>query len=480
MEEPSSKLKHYTELLHRTTALALEHLAQLPDRPVAHAVTFDELLERLDGPLPTDGEDALQVIEALTRNAAPGIIASPGPRYFGFVVGGVLPASLAADWLTSTWDQNGFSFANSPAASVIEAICQRWLIELLGLDSAMSMGIVTGGTMANFTGLAAARHALLKRVGWDVETKGLFDAPPITVVTSDESHITIFAGLQMLGLGRERVVRIATDAQGRMRSDALQSALANINTPVLICAQAGNVNTGSFDPIADIIPLVRERDAWLHVDGAFGGWVAAAPTHRHLIAAIEQADSFSVDCHKWLNVPYDSGLVFVRDREAHTAAMTLSASYYVTTGASVRENHNFVPEASRRARGFAIYAALRSLGRNGIAEVVERCCRLARRLAEALAQDPQVNILNDVVINQVLVKFVPRDDSEADAFTAAVIRRVQEEGTCWAGGTTWQGQHLMRFSVSNWSTTEADIDRSAAAILACLHEQNSTLPRGNK
>jgi glutamate/tyrosine decarboxylase-like PLP-dependent enzyme len=279
----------------------------------------------------------------------------------------------------------------------------------------------------------------------------------------------------MLGLGRERVVRVATDAQGRMRPDELAAALANINTPVLVCAQAGNVNTGSFDPLPEIVPLVRAHNAWLHVDGAFGGWAAAVPGRRHLLAAVEEADSFSVDCHKWLNVPYDSGLVFVRDAAAHTAAMTLSASYYVTTGARVRENHNYVPEASRRARGFAIYAALRALGRNGIVEVVERCCRLARRLAAALARNSQVQILNDVVINQVLVRFIPRDGSAADAFTAAVIRRVQEEGTCWAGGTTWQGQHAMRFSVSNWSTTENDIDRSAAAILACWHELNSTL-----
>ncbi len=466
MEDHSS---HKIEtLLIRTTALALEHLAQLPDRPVAHAVTYDEMLERLGGSLPAEGEEPLPVIEALVRNAAPGLVASPGPRYFGFVVGGVLPASLAADWLTSTWDQNAFSYVQSPAAAAVEEISRSWLIELLGLAPEMSMGIVTGGTMANFTALAAARHALLKSVGWDVEANGLFAAPPLTVVTSDESHITIFAALQMLGLGRERVVRIPTDTQGRMRADALEAALANIHGPVLVCAQAGNVNTGSFDPLPEIVPLVRERGGWLHVDGAFGGWAAAAPKHRHLLAAVEQADSFSVDCHKWLNVPYDSGLVFVRDPAAHTAAMTLNAAYYVTTGATVRENHNFVPEASRRARGFAIYAALRALGRNGIADIVERCCHLARRLAEALAHDPQVNILNEVVINQVLVRFVPRDGSDADAFTAALIHRVQSEGTCWAGGTTWQGQHAMRFSVSNWSTTEADIDRSAAAILNCL------------
>ncbi|HEX4950396.1 MAG TPA: aminotransferase class V-fold PLP-dependent enzyme [Blastocatellia bacterium] len=460
----------------KTTALALEHLAQLPDRPVAYSVSYAELLERLGGDWPDQGEEALHVIEALVQNAAPGIVATPGPRYFGFVTGGVLPASLAADWLTSTWDQNAFSYVLSPAATAVEEIIRGWLMDVLGLTPEMSMGIVTGGTMANFTALAAARHALLNSVGWDVEANGLFDAPALTVITSEESHITIFAALQMLGLGRERVIRIPTDAQGRMRVDELSAVLARLNTPVLVCAQAGNVNTGSFDPIAEIVPHVRQCNGWLHVDGAFGGWVAAAPSHRHLLTGIEQADSFSVDGHKWLNVPYDSGLVFVRDPASHAAAMTLSAAYYVTTGAEVRENHNYVPEASRRARGFAIYAALRALGRSGIAAVITRCCRLARRLAEALAQDPQVSILNDVVINQVLVRFAPPDGGDADAFTAAVIHRVQQDGTCWAGGTTWQGKQALRFSVSNWSTTEEDIDRSGAAILACLHDQNAVQP----
>jgi glutamate/tyrosine decarboxylase-like PLP-dependent enzyme len=310
---------------------------------------------------------------------------------------------------------------------------------------------------------------LLKSVGWDVEAQGLFGAPAITVVTSDESHISIFAALQMLGLGRERVTRIATDSQGRMRADALEAALAGINTPVLVCAQAGNVNTGAFDPLSEIVPLVHAKQGWLHVDGAFGGWVAASAQYRPLVAQLERADSFSVDCHKWLNVPYDSGLVFVRDRAAHYAAMTLSAAYYVQSPDEVRENHNWVPEASRRARCFAIYAALRALGSHGVANIVERCCELARRFAERLAVDLQVQILNEVVINQVLVRFVNGEDD--DAFTAEIIRRVQADGTCWAGGTTWQGKHALRISVSNWSTTESDIDRSAAAILACLHDK---------
>ena len=463
---------HDEELLTRTTALALDYLTHLPERPVARAVDFPALLARLGNTLPEAGTDARQVIEHLAAAVAPGLVATPGPRYFGFVTGGALPASVAADWLTSVWDQNAFSYVLSPAAAAVEAVVRTWLLDLLGCSSEMSMGIVTGGTMANFTALAAARHALLKTVGWDVEAQGLFGAPAITVVTSDESHISIFAALQMLGLGRDRVIRIPTDAQGRMRSDKLRTALESIAQPVLVCAQAGNVNTGAFDPLAEIVPLVRQQQGWLHVDGAFGLWVAASEQYRSFVTQIAQADSVTVDCHKWLNVPYDSGLVFVRDQAAHYAAMTLHAAYYVPSPEAVRDNGNWVPEASRRARCFAIYAALCSLGRSGLAEIVERCCRLARRMAERLAEDPQVQILNDVVINQVLVRFVPpsgpSSDEDADAFTAAVIRRVQAEGTCWAGGT-WQGKHAMRISVSNWSTQEHDIAQSAAAILACLH-----------
>ncbi len=460
---------NHEALLQRTAALALDYLARLHERPVAAPVEFSALLESLGGGLPADGTDAREVIEQMVAAVEPGLVATPGPRYFGFVTGGALPASVAADWLASVWDQNAFSFVLSPAAAAVEEVVRTWLLELLGLSNEMSMGLVTGGTMANFTGLAAARHALLKSVGWDVEAQGLFDAPAITVVTSDESHISVFASLQMLGLGRERVTRVATDTQGRMRADALEAALTRINTPVLVCAQAGNVNTGAFDPLSEIVPLVRNKQGWLHVDGAFGGWVAASAQYRQLVAQLEQADSFSVDCHKWLNVPYDSGLVFVRDRAAHYAAMTLNAAYYVPSPEAARDNHNWVPEASRRARCFAIYAALRALGSNGVASIVERCCHLARRFAERLATDDQVQILNDVVINQVLVRFENGEDD--DAFTAEIIRRVQEDGTCWAGGTTWQGKHALRISVSNWSTTESDIDRSAAAILACLHDR---------
>jgi glutamate/tyrosine decarboxylase-like PLP-dependent enzyme len=307
----------------------------------------------------------------------------------------------------------------------------------------------------------------VRRLGWDVEEDGLAGAPPFTVITSDESHVTIFASLQMLGLGRSRVIRIPCDGQGRMRSNYLRSVLQELRTPVLVCAQAGNVNTGAFDPLVEIAGCVREHSGWLHVDGAFGLWAAASSRHRSLIEGIELADSIATDCHKWLNVPYDSGLIFVRNAAAHHASMTFGGAAYLPPRSDVvRDNYNWVPEGSRRARGFAIYAALRSLGRNGIAHLVDRCCGLARRMAERLAQAPGVQILNQVVLNQVLVRFSPPSGT-ADAFTAEVIRRVQEEGTCWLGGTSWHGMQAMRISVCNWSTTEEDIDASAEAILRC-------------
>jgi len=458
------------KLLERTAEIANRFLDELSDRPVARRVAFGDLVTKMGGDLPLEGEASLQVIEQLAEIADPAVVATAGPRYFGFVVGGSLPAAVAADWLTTIWDQNGAFYAHSPAAAAAEQVAGKWLVDLFGLGKETSVGFVTGGTMANFTALAAARHSSLNKVGWDVETRGLIEAPPITVITSDESHVSIFASLQMLGLGSERVVRVPTDEQGRMRPDRLQSILAGINTPFVVCAQAGNVNTGAFDPIAEIAGCVRDHAGWLHVDGAFGLWAAASDERRWLTEGIELADSVSVDCHKWLNVPYDSGLVFIRDAATHQAAMTLNAAYYVTAPGVERDNCNWVPEASRRARGFAVYAALRALGRHGIAELVDRCCRLAQRMAERLSQVSGVRILNDVVLNQVLVRFSDSSGIDDDSFTVRVIQRVQEDGTCWLGGTTWHGMHAMRISISNWSTTEKDIDTSAKAILKCAKE----------
>jgi glutamate/tyrosine decarboxylase-like PLP-dependent enzyme len=455
--------------LRRAADLSIDFLSRLGELPVGRPVDLAALRAALDGPLPESGEDPTAVIEALARAAEPGIVASAGPRYFGFVVGGSVPAAVAADWLTSAWDQNAGLYALSPASAVVEEAVERWLIELFGLPAGTSVGLTTGATMANFTNLAAARHAVLERVGWAVEERGLYGAPAITVVVGDEAHVTIFAALQMLGLGRDRVVRVPADGQGRMRPDALATALRDVRGPLVVCAQAGNVNTGAFDPLGEIAPLVHEREGWLHVDGAFGLWAAASPRLRHLVDGVGAADSWTTDAHKWLNVPYDSGIALVRERVAHEGSMRLGAAYYVETAGAERDPDNWVPESSRRARGFAVYAALRSLGRAGLAAMIERCCDLARRMADGLAAEPGVTILNDVVLNQVLVRFGGAGpDPDADALTRAVITEVQADGTAWLGGTTWHGLAAMRISVSNWSTTEADVDRSVEAIRDAL------------
>jgi glutamate/tyrosine decarboxylase-like PLP-dependent enzyme len=458
-------------VLDRAAELAKEYLASLSQRPVGPAVDLAALREAMGGPLPEQGEDPSAVIERLAQVADPGLVASAGPRYFGFVVGASHPAAVAADWLTSAWDQNAGLYALSPAAAVAEEVAGGWLVELFGLPPGTSCGFTTGATMANFTALAAARHAVLRSAGWDVEESGLFGAPLVNVVVGDEAHVTIFASLQMLGLGRGRVHRVAADGQGRMRPDALGETLAGLDGPTIVCAQAGNVNTGAFDPLPEIAAAARDRGAWLHVDGAFGLWAAVSPHRRHLLAGLEQADSWTTDAHKWLNVPYDSGLVFVRDAAAHRTAMTLGAAYYAETAGAERDSYNWVAESSRRARGFAIYAAMRTLGRTGVAALVDRCCELAHRMADRLAAGDGVEILNDVVLNQVLVRFslpaAAGDPSAADALTRDTVARVQADGTCWLGGTSWHGMAAMRVSVSGWGTTEADIDRSAAAILRC-------------
>ena len=459
------------ELLSRTADLAVDFLDRLPDRPVWPPVDLAALREALGGPIPERGEDPRGVIEALARDAEPGIVGSAGPRFFGFVVGGSVPTALAADWLTSAWDQNAGLYALSPAASVAEEVAAGWLVDLFGLPAGSGVGFVTGATMANFTAIAAARHRVLDTAGWNHDEEGLIGAPPINVVVGDEAHVTIFVSLQMLGLGRGRVHRVPADEQGRMRPDALRETLARLDGPTIVCAQAGNVNTGAFDTLPEITAAVRELpNAWLHIDGAFGLWAAAAPGLRDRIAGLDGADSWTTDAHKWLNVPYDSGIVVVRDAAAHHAAMTLGAAYYVETEGGERDPYNWVPESSRRARGFAVYAALRSLGRTGLADLLERSCSIARRMADGLRDTEGVTILNDVVLNQVLVRFEPPgggDQAATDAFTRSVIAAVQADGTCWLGGTTWQGMAAMRISVSNWSTTEADAEISVEAILRC-------------
>jgi glutamate/tyrosine decarboxylase-like PLP-dependent enzyme len=453
-------------LLDRIANLARDFLDTLPQRPVGARADLPSLRTALGGALPAAGADPTAVIEHLAAAADPGLVASAGPRYFGFVIGGGLPAALAADWLAAAWDQDAGLYACGPAAAVVEEIAAGWLLDLFGLPPTASVGFVTGGQMANFTGLAAGRHAVLQRAGWDVEEDGLIGAPAVNVVIGDEAHVTILTALRMLGLGSRRVVRVAADSQGRMRSDMLRSTLARLGGPTIVCTQVGNVNTGAFDPVGEIADITHPQGGWVHVDGAFGLWAATSPERRHLVRGVERADSWATDGHKWLNVPYDCGIALVRDAAAHKTAMTGRAAYLIQSSGAERDPQDWTPEFSRRARGFAVYAALKSLGRDGVTALVERCCRLARRMADRLAGAPGVRILNEVVLNQVLVRFEPAGTSDGDAFTKRVVARVQREGTCWMAGSKWHGMDTMRISVSNWSTTEADIDRSAEAILA--------------
>ncbi|HVF01017.1 MAG TPA: aminotransferase class V-fold PLP-dependent enzyme [Rubrobacteraceae bacterium] len=451
-------------LLAETASYATEFLEGLAERRVAPTATAEELRKQLGGPLPDKPHESQQVVADLIKKAEPGLMATPSGRFFGFVIGGSLPAALAADCLTSTWDQNAGLYAAAPAASVIEEVCGAWLTELLGLPEGTSFGFVTGCQMANFTALAAARHHVLKMAGWDVEANGLIGAPPMRVVVGEERHTTIDRTLRFLGLGQASLRSIPVDGQGRMQPDALRAILAESSTPNIVCAQAGNVNTGAIDPLRAISDIGHEYDAWVHVDGAFGMWAAASPTLRPLVDGIELADSWATDAHKWLNVPYDSGLVFCAHRAAHRAAMGTHASYLIHSEGGERDQMDWNPEFSRRARGLPVYAAIRSLGRSGLADLIDRCCAHARRFARALAQAPGVEVLNEVVLNQVLVRFLD-SGGDHDSRTRATVKAVQEDGTCWLGGTTWQGKAAMRISVCNWSTTVEDVDKSVEAIV---------------
>jgi len=455
--------------LETAAAHATQFLRGLPERAVAARAGAEELRTRLGGPLPEHPSDPAEVVAQLAKLADDGLVATAGPRYFGFVVGGSLPAALAADWLAAAWDQNAGLFVLGPAAATVEDVAAGWLTELLGLPATATCGFVTGGLGANFGGLAAARNHVLARAGWDVERDGLVGAPPVEVVVGAERHVTIDVALRYLGLGSGRVRVVPADDQGRMEAAALPEVLAALKGPTIVCAQAGNVNSGAFDPLPAICAAGHDHGAWVHVDGAFGLWAGASPALRHLVAGVEQADSVATDAHKWLNVPYDSGLVFVAHPQAHLAAFAKVASYLTPAQGGERDPDGFVPEASRRARGFPVWAALRSLGRSGVAELVERCCGHARRFADALAAADGVEVLNEVVLNQVLVRF-PDPGGDHGGRTREVIRRVQAGGTLWLGGTTWHGMAAMRISVSNWSTTDADVDRSVTAILQATEE----------
>ncbi len=442
-------------LLRDAAERAIRYLHTLPERPVYPTDQALRDLAALDGELPTDPVDPIQVLARLDEHGSPATVATAGPRYFGFVIGGVLPAPLAASWLATAWDQNAGMVTGSPMAARIEEIALRWLVELLELPSGTGGAFVTGCTAANLSGLAAARHALLERAGWDVEAKGLFGAPELRVVVGEDAHVSVLKALGLIGLGRERVLRAPTDDQGRVRPDSLPE----LDERTIVCLQAGNVNTGAFDPFEQICTRARAAGAWVHVDGAFGLWAPASPVLAPLARGMELADSWGTDGHKWLNVPYDSGLAFVRDPSALRGAMAAGADYLIETES--REPWHYTPEMSRRARGIEVWAALASLGRRGLAEMFERCCAHARRFAEG-AHDLGLEVLNDVVLNQVMVDF------GGEERTAAAIAHLQREGTLWVGGTRWRGRAPMRVSFSSWATRDEDVERALEACAAAL------------
>ena len=439
---------------------AVEFLSTLDDRHVGARATRDELMSALSAPLSERGDDPKAVLDALASQAERGTVATAGPRFFGFVIGGSLPVTVAAEWMNAAWDQNAGIFVASPLASVTEEVAEGWLVDLFGLPKESKIGFVTGCQMANFTCLAVARNAVLRNAGWDVEERGLAGAPRVNIVATAEAHVTIHTSLRMLGFGTQSIVEVATDGQGRMIADELARVVENLSGPTIISAQAGNVNTGAFDPLRRIAEIAREREAWMHVDGAFGLWAATSADRKHLVDGVELADSWATDAHKWLNVPYDSGLAITRHPAAHRSAMSVKAEYIEHTAGQERDPFDWAPEFSRRGRGIAVYAALRTLGRRGIEEMIDRGCARARQFASILSKSAGVKVLNDVVLNQVLVRF-----SDDDAATRDVITRVQRDGTCWLGGTTWHGLVAMRISVSHWATSEEDVERSAAAIL---------------
>jgi glutamate/tyrosine decarboxylase-like PLP-dependent enzyme len=446
-------------LLNDAAARAIRYLDGLDARSVAPTPAAVARLKALDESLPEESSDPAETLRLLDEVGSPATSAMAGRRFFGFVIGGSLPVTLAANWLAGAWDQCAGLYRPTPGVAFVEQIALRWVLDLLHLPSDCTGAFVTGATVANLCALAAARHGVLQRAGWNVEADGLFGAPPITVIVGQEIHPSVAKALGVLGLGRNRVIKVPVDHQGRMRADCLPP----LSGPTIICVQAGNVNTGAFDPIDAIGQKARAAGAWLHVDGAFGLWAAAAPSLRHLTAGIAQADSWATDAHKWLNVPYDSGLALVRDPHALKAAMAISAEY-LPTQSEFRNPSDFTPELSRRARGVEVWAALRSLGREGIAKMIERNCAQARRFAEKLSA-AGFEILNQVVLNQVLVSF-----GSAEA-TNRIIQAIQDEGTCWCGITVWQGKTAMRISVSSWATTDADVDRSLAAILQIARGQ---------
>jgi glutamate/tyrosine decarboxylase-like PLP-dependent enzyme len=450
------------KLLENAAQRAILYLETLDERGVAPEAAAVAKLATLAGPLPDQPSAPEEVIRLLDEVGSPATMAMAGPRFFGFVIGGALPATVAANWLATAWDQNTGLYSPTPTTSQLEQVALDWLLDLFKLPADSGGAFVTGATMANFSALAAARHALLKRAGWNVEADGLFNAPPITVVVGAEAHPTLFKSLGLLGLGRNRVVKVPVDSQGRMRA----AVLPDLSGPTMICVQAGNVNTGACDPLPEICARAHDAGAWVHVDGAFGLWAITTPATAHLCDGLADADSWATDFHKWLNVPYDSGIAIVRDAAALRSAMAITADYLPTS--EFRNPSDFTPELSRRARGVEVWAALRVLGRAGVSELVARNCRQAKRFAAGL-EAAGFRVLNEVVLNQVLVAF-------GDAATTnRVVAAIQAEGTCWCGGTIWQGQTAMRISVSSWATTDADVEQSLEAMIRIAREQSQVV-----
>lgn len=465
----------FRNVLEQTLTHALTYLEQLEHIPVGATTELSELRERLERRLPDTGIEAAQVIDELVADTAGGIIGSTGGRFFGWVIGGALPAALAADWLTATWDQNAARATGGPAVAVIEEVCGSWLKEILGLPQEASFALVSGSQMAHVTCLAAARHALLERVGWDVERDGLAAAPRLRVLTSAEHHQSLERAVRLLGLGTQSLLSLPVDERGCLLPSTLSQALTEqSDTPTVVVLQAGDLNIGAYDPFAELIPLAHQSNAWIHVDGAFGLWVQASPSYRHLLRGVEEADSWAVDGHKWLNTPYDCGYAFIAHPEAHRSALSQQAAYIVHTE-DVRDPSDWNPEWSRRGRGVATYAALRQLGRDGLADLVERCCRHAETLVMQIGSLPGAEIVWRPQINQGLVRFLDRrsDAKEAhhDRRTATVIARIAQTGEALFSGTTWRGKRCMRISVCNWQTSEDDVARAIAAVERILNQE---------
>lgn len=457
------------DLLRSVTDYAADYLARSITRPVSVAASTGELRAALGGPLPAAGTDAAAALRALIGAGEPGLMSSASGRFFGFVMGGAYPVAVATEWLMSVWDQCAALYATSPTASVAEEASVGWLCQLFGLPASVSAGITSGCATANLTGLAAARHHVLAAAGWDVEEQGLIGAPAPRVLVSEGCHVTVLRALRLLGLGGQ-VRLIATDAQGRMRFDALSEAVGAGTGPLIVCGQVGNVDTGAVDPLPEVCDLVHGHGGWVHVDAAFGMWAAASPRLRARVAGLELADSWATDAHKWLNVPYDCGIALCAHPDSHRAALRTHAEYLTTAPSDERDPVDYTPEMSRRARALVLWTTLRYLGRDGVAELVERCCALARRLAARLAVADGITVLNDVVLNQVLVRFDAPAGREPAGHTTAIVAALQDGGLAWASPTVWRGEPTLRLSVCNWQTDEAAIDACAEAIVRC-HEQ---------